>query len=140
MSTAAVMFHTALAEKQGLSVTEEKAIDLLARFGPISAGDLSTKSGLAPASVTGLIDRLERKGFAERVKSPEDGRKVLVKLREDPAQAFAPHFAYFVGGLEQLLAGYTVEQLEAILHFMTESTALQQRATARLSGTPEEPT
>ena len=54
----------ALAELSGLSPTEWKALDLIQRLGPMTAGVLARESGLAPASVTGLISRLERKGFA----------------------------------------------------------------------------
>ena len=38
MSAATVMFHATVAERQGLSATEEKALDLLERFGPLTAG------------------------------------------------------------------------------------------------------
>ncbi|HET9560057.1 MAG TPA: MarR family transcriptional regulator, partial [Actinomycetota bacterium] len=34
MSAATVMFHATVAALQGLSATEEKALDLLERFGP----------------------------------------------------------------------------------------------------------
>jgi hypothetical protein len=52
---AAVMFHAAVAAKQGLTATEEKALDLLDRHGPLTAGGLGERAGLAPASVTGLL-------------------------------------------------------------------------------------
>jgi MarR family len=52
---AAVMFHAALSARLGLSATEEKALDLLDRFGPLTARQLAERSGLAPASVTGLV-------------------------------------------------------------------------------------
>ncbi|MBO0816043.1 MAG: hypothetical protein J2P30_13000, partial [Actinobacteria bacterium] len=50
LSVAAVMFHTALAARQGLTATEEKALDLLDRYGPLTARQLAERSGLAPAS------------------------------------------------------------------------------------------
>src|SRR4029453_18469712 len=73
-SAATVMFHTTVAARQGLSASEEKALDLLERSGPLTAGDLARQSGLAPASVTALINRLEAKGFARRVQNPTDRR------------------------------------------------------------------
>ena len=36
-SAATVMFHTAVAARQGLSASEEKALDLLERSGPLTA-------------------------------------------------------------------------------------------------------
>jgi DNA-binding MarR family transcriptional regulator len=134
MSAATVMFHATVAARQGLSATEEKALDLLERFGPLTAGELAKRSGLAPASVTGLINRLEAKGFARRIANPSDRRSILVEV--DPERvyaAMAPLFADWVRSLEELYAGYTDEQLELILEFLTEVARRQQEATARLT-------
>jgi DNA-binding MarR family transcriptional regulator len=133
-SAATVMFHTAVAARQGLSASEEKALDLLERSGPLTAGELARRSGLAPVSVTGLIKRLEAKGFARRVPNPGDGRSVLVEVDSERVYAtVAPLFADWVGSLYELYAGYTDEQLEVILHFLTEAARRQQEATARLT-------
>jgi DNA-binding transcriptional ArsR family regulator len=134
-SAATVMFHSVLAAKRGLSATEEKALDLLDRFGPLTAGELARRAGLAPASVTGLVDRLERKGFARRVPHPRDGRSVLVEVdRERVMASLGPLFADWFGSLDELWAGYTDEQLELILHFLNEVARRQQQATANLTG------
>src|SRR5215211_2504436 len=137
-SVATVMFHTAVAAKQGLSASEEKALDLLERSGPLTAGELARQSGLAPASVTGLINRLEQKGFARRIQNPSDRRSVLVEVDVERMYArVAPLFANWVRSLEELYAGYSDEQLEVILHFLTEAARRQQEATTRLTGDEE---
>jgi DNA-binding MarR family transcriptional regulator len=134
MSAATVMFHATVAERQGLSATEEKALDLLERFGPLTAGELAKRSGLAPASVTGLINRLEGKGFARRIANPSDRRSILVEIDADRVYAgMAPLFGDWVRSLEELYAGYTDQQLELILHYLTEVARRQQEATARLT-------
>src|SRR5215468_4795554 len=89
LSVAAVMFHTALAANQGLSATEEKALDLLDRDGPLTGRQLAKRSGLAPASVTNLVDRLEAKGFARRTRNPHDGRSVLIEAARRQIDATA---------------------------------------------------
>jgi DNA-binding MarR family transcriptional regulator len=127
------MFHTALAARQGLSATEEKAVDLLDRFGPLTAGELARRSGLAPASVTGLVDRLERKGFARRVPHPTDKRRVLIEACLSRVADLAPLFADWSRSLDELYAGYSDEQLETILHFLSEAARRQRAATARLT-------
>ena len=133
-SAATVMFHTAVAARQGLSATEEKALDLLERSGPLTAGELARQTGLAPASVTGLVTRLERKGFARRVPNPDDRRSVLVEVDAERLYArVAPLFGDWIRSLQELYAGYTDEQLEVILHFLTEAARRQQEATARLT-------
>jgi DNA-binding MarR family transcriptional regulator len=133
ISASAVMFHTALAARQGLSATEEKALDLLERFGPLTARDLSKRSGLAPASVTSLIDRLERKGYARRVPNPDDGRSVFVEAREDRLAEFGPLFADWVSSLTALCEKYTDAELATIVDFLVESAARQRDATAKLT-------
>ena len=135
LSTAAVMFHTALAEKQGLSASDGKALDLLDRFGPLTAGDLAARSGLAPASVTGLVDRLEHKGFVRRVPDPSDGRRVVVEIDRARVYAMAPVFDDFVGALHAMYEGYTVEQLETVLRFLGDAARVQREATTRLGQT-----
>jgi DNA-binding MarR family transcriptional regulator len=133
-SVATVMFHTAVAARQGLNATEEKALDLLERSGPLTAGELARQTGLAPASVTGLVTRLERKGFARRVPNPDDRRSVLIEVDAERLYArVAPLFGDWVRSLQELYAGYTDEQLEVVLHFLTEAARRQQEATARLT-------
>jgi DNA-binding MarR family transcriptional regulator len=134
-SVATVMFHTAVAAKQGLSASEEKALDLLERSGPLTAGELARQSGLAPASVTGLINRLEHKGFARRIQNPSDRRSILVEADVERMYArVAPLFAEWARSLQELYAGYSDEQLEVILHFLTEAARRQQEATTHLTG------
>ena len=132
LSTAAVMFHTKLSELRGLSATEGKAIDILMRFGPLTAGEFGEHSGLAPASVTGLMQRLEAKGVARRVRHGEDKRKVLIELVGDQAAAAAPYFEDFMAGLAALLEGYSDEQLRTIADFSSKAAAVQQKAAGKL--------
>ncbi len=135
-STGVILFHTALAAKQGLGPTETKALDLLDRFGPITAGEFGTRTGLAPASVTGLIDRLEQKGFAKRVKDPADGRRVLVEHDRSSMMRFAPYFADLMHGLDALYGRYTVEELELFRGFLDEITKVQTAAAVKLNALP----
>lgn len=47
---------------------------------PANPSDLATKIGVKPASMTGLLDGLEREQLVERVPHPTDRRKVNVQL------------------------------------------------------------
>ncbi|MBO0816403.1 MAG: MarR family transcriptional regulator [Actinobacteria bacterium] len=133
LSVAAVMFHTALAARQGLTATEEKALDLLDRYGPLTARQLAERSGLAPASVTNLVDRLEAKGFARRTRNPADGRSVLIEAAPDRLAGLGPLFADWARELEELSGKYTDAELAVITDFLRESAGRQKDATARLT-------
>lgn len=133
LSTATVLFHTVLSDLRGLSITESKALDLLDRFGPLSAGELSERSGLAPASVTGLVDRLERKGVARRLPHPSDGRRVLIGIDEKQVREYDGLFTDFLADLTELSARYTDEQLETIIDYTTEAARLTHSAATHLT-------
>jgi len=132
LSTATVMFHAALAAKQGLSASEEKALDLLERFGPLTGRELSKRSGLAPNSVTGMVDRLESKGFVRRQPNPQDGRSVLITLVEERVAELQPLFGEWVASINELCEKYGDQQLETIIDFLTETAARQRQVTERL--------
>ncbi|MDF5752910.1 MarR family transcriptional regulator [Spongiactinospora sp. TRM90649] len=131
-SNAAVMFHSAAGERMGLGLTEEKAIDLLERHGPLSAGEIVRHTGLAPASVSGLIDRLAAKGFVRRVRDPGDRRKVIVEIDYSHVAQFAPLFEDMGKGMMSLFADYSDDELALILGFLRRATEIQTAATAAL--------
>lgn len=132
LSSAAVLFQAALAESRGLSFIEAKAVDLLERFGPLTAGELSTRSGLAPASVTGLVDRLVRKGVVRRGPHPRDGRRVLIEtVVEAMGGSDGPAREYAMSMLD-LCAEYTNDQLAVIASFTTAAARRSADITARL--------
>lgn len=134
MSTAAVLHHAAVADRLGLSAAEEKTLELLQRTGPLTAGELARRAGLAANTTTYMLDRLVQKGFVRRSKHPRDGRKVLVEVDETHMASGARFFTDFAREMTDLLAGYTDTQLRTILHFSTEITRINHAATARLTG------
>src|SRR3954454_570748 len=133
-STAAVLYHSALAERSGLSVTESKALEVIERLGPITPGELGRESGLAPASITGLLDRLTRKGVARRVPHPSDGRRFLVEVEPGHIAANQRMFDRFVESIRDLCADYSAAELGLIESFLTEAARRQQEAAADLPG------
>ena len=133
---ATVMFDSAIAERLGLNVTEEKTIGILDRLGPLSAGEIAAHTGLATASVTSLIDRLEAKGFVRRARDADDRRRVIVELRAERASAVGPLFDSFVRSYSHLLSGYRNEELAIILDFMVRVTGQLRAETMKLTNSP----
>src|ERR1700743_1118529 len=54
-------------------------LDLIARHGPLSPSALARRAGLHPATMTGILDRLERGGWIARERDPADRRAVLIR-------------------------------------------------------------
>src|SRR5688500_15633345 len=62
-SDATVMLHLQIAEHAGLAPADHKYLGMLMHRGSMTAGELAQASGLTTGAVTGLIDRLEKKGL-----------------------------------------------------------------------------
>ena len=139
LSTAAVMFHTAVGEAAGLSVTETKALEVITRSGPVTPADLARLSGLAPASVTALLDRLERKKVARRVPHPTDGRRFLVEIDPEHMARSQVVFTDFVVRLKALAEQFDDDEIATVVRFLRGATEQQLQATRRLTGADGEP-
>ncbi|MBA2518706.1 MAG: MarR family transcriptional regulator, partial [Chloroflexia bacterium] len=59
-----VLFSQAIADQVGLNPTDLEALEVLLRQGPLTAGKLAEITGLTTGAITGVVDRLERKGYA----------------------------------------------------------------------------
>lgn len=120
-SEAVVMFHSWVAQRMGLDPSAYKALFLLQRLGPLSAGELSRETGLATASVTDLIDRLVAKGFVERGIHPKDRRRIVVSLVEVSVADARPGFGIPNPSLAGLAERYDDDQLELIADFLNRN-------------------
>jgi DNA-binding MarR family transcriptional regulator len=64
----------------GLTGPQLWAIRVLSESAPIRVSDLARQMYLQPSTVVGILDRLEAKGLAVRIRSKQDHRVVDVKL------------------------------------------------------------
>ena len=71
-----------LAAKHDISIVQTRLLGVLRDRGP-TMNQLAELLGLDKSSVTGLVDRAERRGLVTRVPSTTDRRAVLVNLTED---------------------------------------------------------
>lgn len=133
-SDATVLFHGTIAGRLGLHPTDYKVMGLLERLGPLSAGDISRHSGLATASVTNLLDRLESKGFVRRVRDTEDRRRVLIELVRDRLSAGRGLFSSTLESLSKLFERYSERELEVIADFLRRNADRLREETRKLSG------
>jgi DNA-binding MarR family transcriptional regulator len=93
-------------------------LDLVARHGPLSPSALARRAGLHPATVTGIVDRLERAGWVSRDRDPEDRRAVVIRAaRERGAEIFAL-YAGMNGAIEEILGSYSDAELTVLADFL----------------------
>jgi DNA-binding MarR family transcriptional regulator len=134
VSTQTVFLHQAIAQTVGLNATDTKCVDLILR-GPadaVTAGWLSRETGLTTGAITHILDRLERRGIITRVRDTEDRRRVFVRVNMDRLAPIAPLYEAIGLAHRRMAARYTDTELALIVRFMEESSAVTDRAMAKL--------
>jgi DNA-binding MarR family transcriptional regulator len=122
MSTDTILFHEAVADVLGLHITDHKCLDLIHRFGSMPAGRLAELTGLTTGAVTGIIDRLEKAGYARRANDPNDRRRTIVepirnkKLDRKIKSIFMPLHQR----IHRLLSSYSDYELSFLFDVITE--------------------
>jgi DNA-binding MarR family transcriptional regulator len=133
LSAATILFHQAVADRLGMNITDHKCADILARSGPITAGDLARRTGLTTGAITGVIDRLEQGGFVRRARDAHDRRRVIVEpVVKRMERVIAPLFESIGRATAELCARYSTEELAVIQDFTTRCQQLALAETGKL--------
>ncbi len=69
-----------MARELGLTGPQRLVLRIVGRFPGIPAGELATLLSLHPSTLTGILQRLEARGWIRRRPHPRDRRRVLVGL------------------------------------------------------------
>jgi len=117
-----------------LKDVDVECLDLLTRHGRLSPSTLARQAGLHPATVTGILDRLERGGWAARERDPSDRRGVVVRpLRDRNAELFRL-YSGMNASMDQICAGYTETELELLADFLRRTAHAGRSAGEDLAG------
>ncbi len=108
-------------------------LEVINRHGPLSPSALARRAGLHPATMTGVLDRLERAGWVVRDRDPSDRRAVLVKTRRDRNAELFRLYAGMNASMDQLCADYSDDQLELLADFLRRTTNAGRDATDELA-------
>jgi DNA-binding MarR family transcriptional regulator len=126
-------FDNLAADRLGLNRTDLHCINIIENSGGLTAGQLAAEAGLTSGAVTGVIDRLERAGYARRVPDPADRRRVKLEVtpkfyaRADKIWGpVAADWASRLGGR------FTAEELERVIDFLRTTTELSGEHLERL--------
>lgn len=106
-----------VSEEVGLSPTELLAMDLISRAGGVAAGMLARELHLTTGAITGLIDRLQRAGFARRSADPTDRRRVIVKATARERQ-IGELYGPLAVELRRTVEGYSEKDLATLTQFI----------------------
>jgi DNA-binding MarR family transcriptional regulator len=80
------LYSRRLLSQCGLSSPQLICLRQLAAHGPMPSGRLASQVNLSPATLSGIVDRLELRGLIKRTRQAEDKRRVVVELTPEGAE------------------------------------------------------
>lgn len=129
-----IQMHEAIGRKAGLSGTDHKYLGFIIEKGQMTAGELSSLTGLTTGAVTGLIDRFEQKDFVKRRFGEGDRRKVIVEPNTEKIMAvFQPLYKDFRSKTEEVIASFSEEELSAIESYFLKAIDAMNEKTDKLN-------
>ena len=76
----------------------------------LTMSDIAKKMGHSTAAATGLVDRLEKLSYVERVHAAEDRRKIMVRITAKGTELVSKMRAEIATGLAGILASFDEDQ------------------------------
>ncbi|HKE85130.1 MAG TPA: MarR family transcriptional regulator [Vicinamibacterales bacterium] len=119
-----VLMSDTVAKLVGLNSTDLECLDLLGLAGATTAGRLATHTGLTTGAMTAVIDRLERAGFARRVRDADDRRCVLVEALPDNLRRIELLYRPLIAAVARLNEEYGDRQLAVVVDYLSRAVTL----------------
>ena len=126
-------FDAVAARRLGVSETDMRCLNIIENSRGIAAGELAARAGLTPGAVTGVVDRLERHGYARRVPDGSDRRRVRVEVTQAFYGAAERIWGPLAADWQATLADrFDGDELELIISFLRSATELGRQHLERL--------
>jgi DNA-binding MarR family transcriptional regulator len=126
-------FDDAGAEHLGLNRTDLACLGVIYAQTSVSAGDIAKATHLTKGAMTTALDRIEKAGYAKRIRDAEDRRGVRVELTKKGRESVDMLWGHFAKAGVDLLSQFDTKELDAILRFLIEAKAMQDEHRDRIS-------
>ncbi|MER7702912.1 MarR family transcriptional regulator [Kitasatospora sp. NPDC097605] len=114
-----------IAARLGLNVTDLTCLGFLIEAAmaeeSLAAGDLAERAQLTTGAVTGVLNRLEKAGYARRQADPGDRRRVRVVLEADAQARILEVYGPFYERIDRLFADYTPDEIAVLADWFTRA-------------------
>ena len=117
-----------------LRAADLECLDLISRRGPVSPSGLARQAGLHPATMTGILDRLERGGWIARERDPADRRGVVVRAVRRRGAEILRLYAGMNSSMDRICADYSGDELELLAGFLHRTAEAGRAAAEELAG------
>ncbi|HBV89341.1 MarR family winged helix-turn-helix transcriptional regulator [Desulfosporosinus sp.] len=101
-------------ENSGITPPQGMVLGILSKDRKLKISELSTKLSLSNSTVSGIIDRLEKQGMVERVRSDTDRRVVYVRISPEFKEMHQCFHSKFEQNIEHVMSKGTSEDLQKV--------------------------
>jgi DNA-binding MarR family transcriptional regulator len=127
--TSAVLRHAAAtAKRMGLEASELAALEHLQAAGAMNQKRLGARLSMSPGAITAMIDRLQRRGYVERIPNPEDRRSALVNITRAGIEESLRHLWPYIMDMKGVEEGFSDKERAVVARFLRAATQATQRA------------
>jgi DNA-binding MarR family transcriptional regulator len=117
-------WESSVIEAGHLKISEAHAIEVLGHHGRMNMKDLAGKLGVTTGTTTVTVDKLERGGFAQRIRAENDRRSYIIELTEKGIETFEEHHRHHMNlatEIASILGKEDTISLVSILHKINEN-------------------
>lgn len=116
----------ALARRAGLTHTEMETLEAI-MASPMGPSEVAQRLGVSTAAASGIVNRLVRRGHAERHDHPGDRRRTVVAVTESGRAELVGHLIPMFVELARLDAGLSDTEREVVLRYLEGASAAFRR-------------
>jgi DNA-binding MarR family transcriptional regulator len=117
--------------------TDLHCLNIIENEGGFTAGELAAEAGLTTGEITGVVDRLERVGYARRVRDPGDRRKINVEVTPEFYERAGEIWGPLKADWDAVLASrFTAQQLDVVIDFLRSTNEVGRRHLERVRDQP----
>jgi DNA-binding MarR family transcriptional regulator len=126
-------YDEAVCEAVGINRTDLRCLDIIEQEGEVTAGRLAERAGLTTGAMTTVLDRLERAGFARRVRDAADRRRVLVEVTDKARREVWPYYEPLAELGTELASHYSDDELAVLLDYLERAAVMTQGMLERVA-------
>jgi DNA-binding MarR family transcriptional regulator len=119
--TASDMMDEAFCDFLGINRSDGRCLDVVDRFGELTAGELAREIGLTTGAVTAMVDRLEAAELLQRKSDLNDRRKVLIELTPEAKKLAADIYGHMAHATAPLIDALSDSDLLTLIAFFDAS-------------------
>lgn len=134
MQSASEAFDEAVAVEIGLTRNELRCLDVIDQHTRITAGELARISGLTTGAITGLIDRLAKRGLVVRIREEADRRRVLLETTPTMRDLVDPIFQRHGAQVGPIFDAFDDAELEVVADFLRRAREMNEHSLSWLTG------